>query len=188
MNLSAKSVENAKKQLEKAKKQLETEMLYDFLNTCCTFIVEQSKNYIMNSTIGDSVKMNIISGWQPPVIRQEGKKVIARITNTDSQAVYVEFGVGIVGKENPHERVSNGNVNYEYNMPSRYKKKDNSWIFSVSGDSDIDIQAEYIDNRTTNTVRTKGSPAVMYAFNACVDLEASQFRAIWETIKKRYWG
>lgn len=188
MNLSAKSVENAIKQLEKAKKQLETEMLYDFLNTCCSFIVDQSKNYIMNSTIGDSVKMNIISGWQAPVIRQEGNKVIARITNTDSQAVYVEFGVGIVGKQNAHERVSSGKVDYEYNMPSKYKKKDNSWIFSVGSDNDIDIQAEYIDNRTTNTVRTKGSPAVMYAFNACVDLEASQFNAIWETIKKRYWG
>ena len=188
MNLSAKSVESAIKKLEKAKEQLETEMLYDFLNACCSFIVEQSKTYIMSSTIGDNVKMNIISGWQPPVIRQEGKRVIARITNTDSQAVYVEFGVGIVGKQNAHDRVSSGQVDYEYNMPSRYKKKDNSWIFSVSSDSDIDIQAEYIDNRTTNTVRTKGSPAVMYAFNACVDLQVSAFRTIWQEIKKKYWG
>lgn len=197
MNLSAKSVESAIKKLEKAKKQLETEMLYDFINICCTFIVNQATTYIMNSTIGDSVKMNIISGWQAPVIKQKGNKLIAKMTNTDSQAVYVEFGVGIVGEENPHDRVKSGETQYEYNIPTQYKyagrfHDENTWRFYANQPNDVDLMNGYFEQWETKDgkykIITRGSPAVMYAFNACVDLQAGAFRTIWEEIKKKYWG
>lgn len=197
MNLSAKSVENAIKQLEIAKKQLENEMIYDFLNTCCTFIVDQARNYLMASTIGTNVQLNIMSGWQPPLIRKEGKKFIAKMTNTDSQAVYVEFGVGIVGQQNAHDRVTRGETVYEYNIPTEYKyagqyHDENTWRFYAKETSDVDLMEGYFEEWQTKDgdykIITRGSPAVMYAFNACVDLEASAFKTIWEQIKKKYWG
>lgn len=188
IKLGEKSISSAIKQLQTAKNQLETIMIKDFLMTCCSWIYEYANRYVELSSIGENVKSNITTGWQEPEIRQESNRMIATLRNTDDQAVYVEFGVGIVGKQNSHERVDSGEVNYQYNIGSKIDRTTNQWIFNVSSDSDIDIQAEYIDNRTTNTVKTQGSPAVMYAYNACVDLEAIGFKTIWQQIKKKYWG
>ena len=188
ISLNPKSIENAIKQFQKAQTQLETVMLKEFLLTCCTWIYDDANKNLMYSSIGENVKANIMTGWQEPTIRQEGKRMIATLKNTDDQAVYVEFGVGIVGQENAHERVKDGQVNYQYNIGTKINKETNQWIFNVSSDNDIDNQAEYIDKKTTNTVKTKGSPAVMYAYNACVNLDTIGFKAIWEQIKKRYWG
>ena len=102
----------------------------------------------------------------------------------------VEFGVGVVGQSSPHKNI--GEVDYEYNKPSRYKNKDNSWIFAVDNDSEIDIQSKFIDNRTEHTVRTKGSPAVMYLYNALVDARMDlknpngELAQKWKALEKKY--
>lgn len=186
ITLNSKSIKNAIKTLQLARVQLENEMLTEFLFTCCTWLYDRANGYVMLSSIGDGVKNNIISSWQVPTIEKRGKRLVATLKNTDDQSVYVEFGVGIVGQENPHERATV--EAYEYNIGKKINPVTHQWIFNVSDDSDIDIQADYIDLRTENTVKTKGSPAVMYAFNAVVDLLHFGIKPIWEQIKLRYWG
>jgi hypothetical protein len=186
ITFNSKSIDNAIKTLKLAKVQLENQMLTDFLFTCCTWLYDNANTKIMFSSIGDSVKSNIMSGWEVPKIEKRGKRLVATLKNTDEQAVYVEFGVGIVGQENPHERATE--EAYEYNIGKKINPVTHQWIFNVSNDSDIDIQAEYIDLRTENTVKTKGSPAVMYAFNAVVDLLHFGINPIWEETKLKYWG
>lgn len=191
MSLNSKSIENAIKQIKKAQSQLD-KMVEDFLFTCCTYIYDKANDNLRNSEIGEDVKRNIMSGWQIPEIRRFGNKTIATLRNTDSQAVYVEFGVGIVGSYLPHERVITGETDYEYNIPTQHKSASGQWVFSAKDDSFVDLDNGYYiikpNKLGENWVITKGSPALMYAYNACVDLQAFEFKRIWENIKKKYWG
>lgn len=179
IELNKKSIENAKKTLEVMKKQLQGEMLEEFYNKCFDYFVEQCNMYLSIKNIGENVKSDINNSWH-----YERTEKGARFYNDSEKAVYVEFGVGIVGKENKHSNADE--VGYNYSVGTKIKD-DGTWIFNVSNDDDIDIQEDYIINRTTNTVKTKGSPAIMYAFQALEDLRI-EYPKIWENIKVKYWG
>ncbi len=187
MRLSEKSIKEAITALKRADRQL-NKMAKDLLLTCCTWIYDRANQYVMASDIGENVKINIIRGWQAPELTVKNGVLLATLRNTDEQAVYVEFGVGIVGAEPENMHPKANEEHYQYNVGGKINPITNQWIFNVSSDEDIDIQAEFIDKRTTNTVKTKGSPAVMYAYNAVVDLREFALKQIWQEIKVRYWG
>ena len=121
----------------------------------------------------------IADGWE-----YERTKNGARFINNTEKAVFVEFGVGSVGQDTPHENANKLGNSYKYNIGSKIKE-DGTWIFNVSDDSDIDV--ENIINRTEHTVKTKGSRAVMYAFNSLMDLQL-ELPKIWQELKLKYLG
>ena len=194
MSLNSKSIENAIKQLKKAQSQLDV-MLEEFLMTCCTYIYDKANENIINSDIGQLVKENIIAGWKIPELRKEGEKLIARLRNTDDQACFVEFGVGIVGQDDPHPEAKN--TNYEYNIGQTIDENGMWWFWSNINELDIPLKdADFLrgfqDHRGRKghriLVGTSGAKGVWYAYNACVDLQVFEFNRIWEKIKKKYWG
>lgn len=189
LELSNKSISNLIREFNLIKSQL-PQMIYDFLNTCCSWIYEQAEMYIRNSDIGDNVKEEIIRGWQPPIITQDASGAVAIFSNKHDQACFVEFGVGIVGSYLPHIRASQ--AGYKYNVPSPYKSASGQWVFKIDKEENLDLGVGYYkkvqNSRGDEWIITKGSPAVMYAYNACVDLITFGYKSIWETIKKKYWG
>ena len=181
VGLNKQSVKNAINALKTAKKQLQGEMLNEFYKECYNYFVGQCSVYLNQSTIGESVKAEIDSGWN-----YERTENGARFVNNAEKAVFVEFGVGSVGQDKPHKNAKNLGNDYKYNIGA-YILPDNSWIFSVSDDSHIDIEQDSVLNRTEHTVRTKGSPSIMYAYQALMDLK-DRYKRIWKEIKIKYWG
>lgn len=177
LTLTAQNIQLLKNQVQKMQKQLENEMFIDFLNVCGDWFVAQANTYVEQSGIGSNVKAEIKNGWERNI-----KGTTITLTNATDKAVFVEFGVGRVGSMMPH--VNAQKENYEYEIGSRILS-DGSWIFEIDSDENVDV--ELINNRTTHTVRTFGSRAVMYAFNALQDLKL-QMPKLWQQVKAKYWG
>ena len=182
--LNKKSIDNAIKKLKKAKEQILNEMLKEFYKKCYDFFVGQANFHLLSSGIGDLVIAEIQSSWSY-VNTTLGIKII----NNAEKAVYVEFGVGVVGKEKPHP--NSINTNYEYNKPSDKKLYDGSWKFK-SYEDELDIPQEAIiakDYVVDGKMRvlTLGTKGVWYAYNALEDLRI-EIPKIWENIKIKYWG
>ena len=173
-----KTLQEAKKKLQNIKKQI-PQMIDEFYYSCYLKFVEYCRNYLFASTIGENIKSEIALGWE-----YQRTNSGATFINKTEKAVFVEFGVGVVGLDNYHSNAKK--ENYNYNIGSKINA-DGSWIFNVTDKSDIDIESGFILNETEHTVRTKGSPAVMYAFNALEDLRF-EYPKIWENIKIKYWG
>lgn len=196
INLDAKSVQEAIKKFEKVKQDLETTMIREFIQKCCDFFIDKANDYLFFSNIGSMVKSNIMDSWTTSIsygVNSQGYSgYYATITNTDEQAVYVEFGVGVVGSYFQHKEANTKNQTYEYNMPSNAKTANGQWVFEVTGEKDVDLEKgmyKSVNNKYGNMwIITKGSPATMYAFNALMDLKNVEMRKIWKDLKIKYWG
>lgn len=187
IELNTKSIDEAINALRMAQSQLQGEMLNEFLKTACEWVRERANGYLALSTVGDFVKWDIRNGWKIG----EPKNGKIQMTNTADKAVYIEFGVGIVGSQNKHKNASA--TGYKYNVPSRYKGADDSWMFqTMEGLDDLDLPngsyEELLDSDGTVTIITKGAEGVMYAYNAIVDFREYGAKEIWRDIKVRYWG
>lgn len=185
VSLNRKSIKNAIKQLNKAKKQLQGEMLNEFYKKCFNYFVSQANFYLISSGIGDLVIAEIQSSWN-----YERTLNGAKFTNDAEKAVYVEFGVGIVGEGNKHPNAEQ--TDYQYNVPSKSKFPiDDAWRFKAYED-ELDIpQKAIISHDYTSDGRmrilTMGTEGVWYAHKALMDLR-TQYRRFWEDIKIKYWG
>lgn len=196
INLDAKSVQQAIKQFEKVKQDLETTMIREFIQKCCDFFIYKANDYLFNSNIGANVKGNIMNSWTTSIsygVNSQGYSgYYATITNTDEQAVYVEFGVGVVGSYLQHKEANTKDQTYEYNVPSNAKTANGQWVFEVTDEKDVDLEKgmyKSVNNKYGNMwIITKGSPATMYAFNALMDLKNVEMRKIWKDLKIKYWG
>lgn len=179
VSVSSSSVKSLIENLDGIKKEL-PQIFNDFYYECYLFFVAQCRWYLYQSTIGEDVKSEIALGWQ-----YKRTKKGAKFINRTKKAVFVEFGVGMIGDTFPHENADKLGNSYKYNIGTKIKE-DGSWIFNVSDDSDIDIEQEFIENRTEHTIRTKGSPSIMYAYQSLQDLEKEVYN-IWERVKAKYW-
>lgn len=189
IELNRNSIEKAKKQLLYVKKIL-PRMQKDFLEDVAMWLIKRANFHLNNSDIGENVKIDIRNSWDYQLIGN-GVKII----NTAQKAVFVEFGVGIVGQGNVHPNASV--EGYEYNKPSPYKDKKGSgtWVFKSQFEN-LDIpqdQAEFIADAGDYVVITRGTKGVWYAYNAIVDaqMELAKFGGgaigkMWEDIKARY--
>ena len=184
VGLNKQSVKNAINALKNAKKQLQGEMLDEFYKECYNYFVSRANYYLLSSDVGDLVISEIQSSWHY-------EKTIsgAKFTNDAEKAVYVEFGVGIVGGENKHPNSSI--AGYQYNKPSQSKLADGSWIFK-SYEDELDIPQSAIISKKTMAdgklkILTSGTKGCFYAFNALEDLRL-EYKNIWEKIKIKYWG
>lgn len=180
-NLTPSSIRGALQTIRNVKQQLVKDMQEDFFQKCFQFFVERANMYVDLVDIGSNVKQAIKDGW-----RYEKTLLGVSFVNTHEQATFVEFGVGDKGGEKPHPSSSLYSNNYQYGVGEKIFP-DGSWIFNPHSDADIDIDEKSILVRTEHTVRTKGSPAVMYAYQALDDLRNAMPK-IWEDIKIKYWG
>lgn len=186
VGLNTKSIKNAVKALEAAKKQLNGQILEELLKGCAEWFIRRANDYVMRSDIGFNVKSGITAEWETKT-EENGKKVV--ITNSHDKAVYVEFGVGLVGERNPHESAEESG--YEYNVFSLAKDNEDAWQFTTSED-ELDLPQDAIlskyEDGSKILVRTIGATGVRYAYNALIDLHDYGAKEVWQQIKAKYWG
>ena len=194
--LNAKSIKDAKKQILDIKKVI-PQMNREFMTQCCKWIIEKAKWYVENSDIGSMVKTDINTHWSYIVTDNS-----AKITNDSDKAVFVEFGVGIVGQGNPHPNASS--ESYNYNIPSKSKDENGMWYFwTNSNELDLPFKAVedirgFLDYRGASgkriVVGTRGAEGLMYAYQAIVDARQDlrnpngDLPRMWKEIKARYIG
>lgn len=194
ISLNRTSINNAIKQIEKVKKLYTEKMVPDFLKSCAEWLINRANEYLSLSYIGSNVRTDIMSSWD---ITENGNKVT--LINTSEKAVFVEFGVGIVGQEKPHKNASK--TSYKYNVPSPAKDENGTWHFYTNVE-DLDLpKSALVDNyhfykpetrkdesvyRNRVYVETRGTVGVMYAYNALVDLRNYGASEVWKEIKKKY--
>jgi hypothetical protein len=191
IELNQKSIQQAKRQLLQVKKVVPI-MTKDFLEDVALWVIERANLHLNNSDIGENVKIDIRNGWvynfTPTGIQ---------ITNSTEKAVFVEFGVGIVGQGNSHPQASI--EGYEYNVSSSEKQSDGSWHF-FSDEANLDIPKSAIDwglngkgNQNRMSIYTRGTKGVWYAYNAIVDAQmelakpnGGEIGALWDKAKRKY--
>lgn len=191
IELNQKSIKEAKRQLLQVKKVVPL-MTKDFLEDVAMWVIERANLHLNNSDIGENVKIDIRNGWvynfTPTGIQ---------ITNSTEKAVFVEFGVGMVGQGQAHPQASA--EGYEYNVDSPAKDNDGSWHF-FSNEADLDIPKSAIDwgvngkgDSKRMSIYTRGTKGVWYAYNAIVDAQmelakpnGGEIGALWDKAKRKY--
>jgi hypothetical protein len=182
--LNEQSLKNTINSLELIKNKIQGEIFNDFYKRCYNFFVRQANYYLLSSGIGDLVIAEIQNSWSYKKLKKR-----FRIYNTAEKAVYVEFGVGVVGEENEHPNAEN--AKYKYNEPSDSKFIDGAWMFKAYED-ELDIPQKAIVSSMPKAdgrlkILTYGTEGCFYAFNALDDLKL-EIPKIWEEIKIKYWG
>lgn len=189
IELNKKSIQEAIKKIQAVKKQIPT-MIQEFTMLVAHWITDKANGYLDRSDIGSLVKEQIKGGWE-----YEPTASGVKIVNRTQKAVFVEFGVGIVGQSKSHPKATE--QGYEYNMDSPYKDRKGSgtWLFKSQMEN-LDIpqdQAEFIKDEGDYVVITRGTKGVWYAYNAIVDAQmelakanGGEIGALWETVKRKY--
>ena len=195
IGLNTKDIQNARNYLLKLKSQI-PKMQQEFLMAVAHWVTNRANHYIDLSDIGSLVKDEIKVGWE-----YEPTANGVKIVNRTQKAVFVEFGVGIVGQSQSHPNATQ--EGYEYNQESPYKTADGTWYFwTNSNELDLPLSAMtdirgYDDNRGKKGKRiifgTQGAKGVWYAYNAIVDAQmelaktnGGEIGKMWEDIKARY--
>ena len=184
IELSRSSIELAKRKLLEIKEKFQNgEIMKDFLDECSKYLLERAKFHLEHSGIGANVINEINSCWK--VTKQENRIIF---TNDAPKAVFVEFGVGIVGEQDSHP--NSMEEGYEYNVPTIHKYLDGSWEFLIDDLDDLDLPLDNIelqDNVNENHIVTQGAKGVWFAYNALQDLDQEKVN-IWKRIKERHIG
>jgi hypothetical protein len=193
IGLSTASIANAVKKLEQVRNTLLPKMANELLRECCEQIIYLADQNLEKSMRGDEVIDSIKSSWEI-VLATNGH---AQIINHSTKAVYVEFGVGVVGSGTPHP--SAAMAGYEYNKPSLKKDLYDSWYFYLDGEEALDIPltdvkwSAYLDpsksrGSTSNMIfYTSGAKGDMFLYNALEDFRISgKVYTIWKSIKEKY--
>ena len=189
---NTKSIDRAIQQLENASNQISSVMFKEFLSRCCVKISQLANENLRNIDVGVNVKNDIENSWSVTV-DNNGKAILS---NHAQNAIYVEFGVGIVGASEPHPNALN--TGWEYNLPSQYKyagkfHDDDTWRFIKPTIDDIDLpQGEYEEWRLGSgkiKIITRGALGSMFVYNAIVEFVAGNHaKQIWADLKRKYWG
>lgn len=180
------SVEAIKKELLRQQKVFTDEMIPEYLRRAVEWIRSKADEKIDLSEVGSIVKDDIKSNW---MIESDSTFHI-RLRNTSSKAVYVEFGVGIVGQSSKHPNAVN--TGYEYNVPSRSKFGNGFWGFTIATEDQLDIPQDaivYQDEIDMGIhIITQGTQGSWYLFNALEDFRLTEQRRLWQEIKEKYWS
>ena len=190
IGVNKRSVENAISKMQEVKsilqKGIPQKELFEYI---FSFFLERANFYLYQSQIGMAVKERIKSSWDCEIT---GKSL--KIVNHYEKSVYVEFGVGIVGKANQHEKAQA--AGYEYDVPSPYKGLDGSWTFRSRDLSEMDLPMSDVTLTQKGDggywVTTLGTKGVMYAYNALMDVSMDLqnkngvIATAWKQILRRY--
>lgn len=177
INFDTKSIRNAINQVREIKKKMLTEIPDRFLTKCLEWVQDRANNvYLPSLNISSKVLGDIFAGWNIERVNESTK----RLVNDSDNAVFIEFGVGVVGEQNPHPNAKDTNPNYEYNVDSGKKDKYNQWRFRVNENGSIDLVDGYY-TKQGDLVTTTGSPANLYLYNAAMDLiSTGGYEMLWK--------
>lgn len=184
INLDVKSINKAIKQVEEIQRKLKEQVPSLFIDKALTWIKDRANFYLSTLPMDSEITGDIQDSWTIERVTNNLK----RLVNSSRKAVFVEFGVGIVGQQQEHP---NANMeNYEYNIPTRYKHSDGRWVFNAKGKA-IDLKEGYFqvytrENSGKTVAVTKGSPANLYLYNAGMDLlNTGAYQQLWiETLNE----
>lgn len=167
LEFNKKSLNSLTKNLEKIQKEITSKVNRKFLELSLLWLKEKSINNLDNSFPEkelSSAKTEIISSFTTEIVGET-----ARLINNHKKAVYIEFGVGIIGQgtHNASESAKIGGGAYKYNMPSQAKED----AKSKTGHSDSWFYRGL----------TQGNRASAYMYNAFMDYyHGGEFRRIYE--------
>lgn len=186
ISFDSKSIENAIKQLETIKKKMQGEIPRKFLERCVYKIQDYANQNLDNasSSFDPAIINGIKSSWTPPIFVGDN---LVRLENINDKAVFLEFGVGIIGEQNSHDNASA--TNYQYNVDSGKKTKNGYWRFRVDDGRAIDLDINHYKrydsgkDKSQQWVVTQGSPSLSYLFNAIMRMkEENQYKTIWNKV------
>lgn len=195
VGLNKTSIKNAVEAIKTARKQLGGQMVNDLLIACCDRIIERANANLDTLDLG----ANVINGIKAAWVKSEVKDGRITLTNTwhkphgkfEMAAAYVEFGVGLVGGEKPHEEA--GTVGWEYNVPSDSKDEDGTWAFYTNtADLDLPSGNYFVEKKFSGNrlfVSSQGTEATRFLYNAVMRFaNENEAEALWQQIKAKYWG
>lgn len=167
-----------KKAIEQLKKINLQKIITDFLTLSAEWVKDKANYYLSNINIDGNIIADIQSGWQ---LTTNGDT--ATLTNISDKAVFVEFGVGRAARQfGSHPNADN--TNYEYDVDTPYKDEQGFWRYPL-GNSAVDLKNGYFSIRTNpktgeKWVKTMGSPASLYLYNASQDLiTTGEYHNLW---------
>lgn len=193
IDLSKKSIENAIKQIKEVQKKAQKDLPRVYLQKCVNEIIRLANRNLMATDIGSEVKALIQSSWEisPIVANKITLSNTAEFESGKNLAVFVEFGVGIVGQGSKHTLANQ--ANYEYNVLTDAKDQNGGWFYTLHGGEDrMNIESNYYQGYSTENglqFSTKGSPATMFLFKAWKTFETSgAYKTLWEQAKAEVIG
>lgn len=181
INFDTKSIKEAIKEFQTIQKKMKSDIPEIFLNKCLDQIILLAENNLNATSLDRGIIANITGGWQRQV-----KGNSATLINNSDKAVFIEFGVGVVGQRSPHPKASE--ENYEYNKESASKMYGGAWRFKNDSWLGSDIMNEYVISYDMalggdEYITTEGQPAQLYLYNALMDMQSQgHFKRIWNEV------
>ena len=187
VELNQKSIQNAVNILKQTKKIVAEKMIPEYIQRSIQWIEKEANRIVQSSDIGDNIKQYIQNSW----VIEKVSNSHYMLKNISRHAVFVEFGVGIIGQTEQHPNADN--AKYEYNVDSEHKFGQGFWQFTVENQSELDLPDEAIINQTYTsenglTVITQGTKGVWFLFNAVENFKLKERKRLWEEIKGKYLG
>lgn len=186
--LNSKSINALISQLNEIKTTILPNMIEHFLTRCCEEIKIKANKNLETSGLGADVISEIQGQWS---ISVKGKNALLR--NGEGRGYMVEFGVGEIGENNPHPKAD---LTYAYNIPTDYKDQYGQWRFRVDSTQEIDLAVgfykiveinEYETGESKLTIKTKGSPPIMFLYNALLDFKTEKlYEKLWRETKIKF--
>jgi hypothetical protein len=186
IELNPKSIHQAIAILKKQKTVLVNKAIHEFMELSSDWIINRANEILDRSDIGENIKNEISDGWDTKWIAPNHLEII----NHSRKAVYVEFGVGIIGQTDKHPNADE--AGYEYNVESSNKFGQGFWQFTVPSADYLDLPQKAIINQDNVkygiSIITQGTEGVWYFFNAVEDFKLREQQRLWEKIKNKYWS
>jgi hypothetical protein len=186
VELNRNSIQNAIKLLKQQKKIFIEKAIPEYMQQSADWIINRANEILDRSTIGENIKNEIFGGWDTEWVTPNHLKIV----NHSRKSVYVEFGVGIIGKSDKHPNADK--TGYEYDVDSDNKFGQGFWQFTVPNSEYLDLPPKAIvykdDNKYGVSIVTQGTEGVWYLFNAVEDFKLREQSRLWERIKKKYWS
>lgn len=185
INFDVKSIKQAIKEIKEVQKTIQKEVPQLFLKKCAKWIINQAQANLEVSGLGANIIAEINNGWDknPQPI---GNTIIVK--NDTMRSVWVEFGIGRVGAENPYDTTKfNADMkDYTYDYNSGKKDYAGRWRFRIDNQEGLDLKVDYYDwyeeeGENESLVVTKGQPAQLYVYNALMDfVSTNAYKTLWQ--------
>lgn len=169
-DLSEGSVAAAIKEIKRIERLLRTSVNQEFMKLSLEWIRDRAIKTLEMSGQDNTIVRAIANSFE--IAPTTAKTLAWKLTNSLDKAVYIEFGVGIVG-QGSHPLA--GETGYDYNVPSDSKNADGTWTFTRRLSAGIDIKEENRESTSTKgggealVITTRGQGGELYMYNACMD-------------------
>lgn len=162
------------------------EVVSIFLHKCANKIVSIANGYLSNINISPSIKAEVESSWDISTSEYDPSSgsIKVEISNNGRHAVWLEYGTGFKGKENPYDIDRFNASSYQYDVN---KHGQEGWEFR-SKDTEIDVPTgnyTVIEGKKSFVIITNGYEGCLFAYNAMSDFMGNKiYQEIFEETLK----